>query len=142
MGFFGFVRNIARLGAKLFHHGGRIGTKASTVLRHANKIPVLASHLGGVTKAVDRASSAYAQGKQVYDSGQRAYSKGKAVYDTSKELKSRGMSLLRGDLSQAHELMRGGHNVMKASQSALGEAKNTIEKAKKAKGSGFGLKYV
>ena len=137
MGFFGLKlgSTLARLGRKAFSAmgiGAKLGTKA---LHHASKIPMLQERVKPIQDAVNRGQKVYDQGKKTYDAAQ-------AAYGTAKDVGQRGMSLLRGDLSQAQEIVRGGHNVLQASQKVASEARDTIQKAKAAHGQGYGLRFV
>ena len=67
---------------------------------------------------------------------------GMAVAQGVKDLAPRGLSLLRGDVGQAAEVLRDGKRLLQQSREVAAEAKDTIQKAKRRPANEQGMKFV
>ena len=66
---------------------------------------------------------------------------GEAI-QTGKQIKERGMSLLRGDISQAREILRDGQRLVHQSREIASEAKDTIQRVRRKPVNEQGMKFV
>lgn len=64
------------------------------------------------------------------------------VIKTGKQIKERGMSLLRGDIGQAREILRDGQRLFQQSSAIANEAKDTIQRVKRKAPNEQGMKFV
>ena len=112
---------MSRFGSKGIHRVGNLGMKA---LALANRVPFLREKLAPINDAIGTAKKAV------------------AVVKGAKQLGGRGMSLLRGDVSQAAEILRDGKALIHQSQAVVQEAKDTIQKVKRKPANEQGMKFV
>ena len=137
MGFFSRLGNkvadglqkAARLGSKVLGEASRIGnkiaSKGSEIVGGIERIPVLGQVLAPATGI---ARSGLAMGKNLSAGAER----GSRMLHDAGDIVRQGREVLRtGDLGQAHEVLRRGHQLHGEAKSSLQKAKAEVKKVRK-----------